>query len=340
MKTVKTLFITHRGERHQQDALAAAPPELEIIMRRSPSKDDIMALLPGVEFLISERSGEIDADMIAAGTDLRLIQRLGSQTWDIDLASAQRAGIAVSYWPVYSSIMVAEHMLLQILALAKRLREMIAITNAAGEWGQPPRRSDEDTFAYNWSHRVGVRGIFKSTVGIVGFGEIGLELARRLRPFECTVLYNKRSPLPSQAEADLGIAYAGLDELLARSDTVCMLLPYFAETEGIVNDAFLARMKPGALLVSAGGSGILDEAAVARAYAAGHVAGFATDTFEWEPVHPGSPLLPVARLQDANVVLTPHTAAGTQPVGPTGRLDDYTNLLNLIYGRPLEFRMV
>ena len=90
-----TLFITHRGERHQQDALNAAPAELDIAMRRTPSKDEIIALLPGKEFLITERSGEIDADIIWAGHDLRLIQRLGAQTHDIDLDAARAAGIPV-----------------------------------------------------------------------------------------------------------------------------------------------------------------------------------------------------------------------------------------------------
>ena len=84
-----TLWITHRGERHQQAALSSAPPELAITMRRSPSKEEILSLLPGMEFLVSERTGEIDADIIAAGKDLRLIQRLGSQTYDIDLAGRQ-----------------------------------------------------------------------------------------------------------------------------------------------------------------------------------------------------------------------------------------------------------
>jgi len=339
MDTHKTLFITHRGERHQQDALRAAPPELAVTLRRSPSKAEIISLLPGVEFLISERSGAIDAEIIAAGKELRLIQRLGSQTWDIDTQAAQRAGIAVCYWPVHGTIMVAEHMLLQMLALAKRLREMIAVANAAGDWGEP-RRSDEDTFAYNWANRAGVRSLYRAVVGIVGFGEIGVELARRLRPFECTVLYNKRNPLPPSAETELGIAYAGMEELLARSDFVCMLLPYFPETDGIVNDAFLAQMKPGALLVSCGGSGILDEEAVARAYASGRLSGVATDTFVWEPLRPDNPLLSAARLPESNLVLTPHTAAGTDPVGPAGRVEDYTNLLNMIHGRLLRYRLV
>ena len=97
MTTHPTLFITHRGERHQQAALDAAPAELDVTLRRSPSKDEIIALLPGKEFLITERSGEIDADIIRAGHDLRLIQRLGAQTHDIDLDAARAAGIPVCY---------------------------------------------------------------------------------------------------------------------------------------------------------------------------------------------------------------------------------------------------
>ena len=74
-----TLFITHRGLFHQQELFEAAPPELDITMARSPSKEEILALLPGKEFLITERTGTIDQEIIQAGKDLRLIQRLGSQ---------------------------------------------------------------------------------------------------------------------------------------------------------------------------------------------------------------------------------------------------------------------
>ena len=79
-------------------------------------QQQIIDLLPGKEFLISERTGEIDAEIIAAGKELRLIQRLGSQTWDIDVQAARKAGIPVCYLPVRGCIMVAEHMLLQMLA--------------------------------------------------------------------------------------------------------------------------------------------------------------------------------------------------------------------------------
>ena len=245
-----TLFITHRGERHQQAALGAAPAELDVTMRRSPSKDEIIALLPGMEFLITERTGEIDADIIAAGKDLRLIQRLGSQAYDIDLAAAQAAGIPVCYLPVQSCIMVAEHMLMQMLALAKRVRETMDLTQEANDFGQPPKRCDEDYFAYNWTGRENVVGLWGATVGILGMGEIGAELARRLRGFGCTVLYNKRNRLPEAAEREINVRFAEVDDMLARSDYVCMLLPFFPETEQSLGAGFFARMKPESMFVS------------------------------------------------------------------------------------------
>lgn len=336
----KTLFITHRGLRHQQAALEAAPAELEVTMRRSPSKEEIIALLPEMEFLISERTGEIDADIIAAGKKLRLIQRLGSQTYDIDLEAARAAGIPVCYLPVRSCIMVAEHMLLQMLALAKRLREVMDLTLEADDFGQPPKRCDEDYFAYNWTGRENILGLWGATVGILGMGEIGTELARRLRGFGCTVLYNKRNPLPEAAERELNVQFAGVDDMLARSDYVCMLLPFFPETEQSLSRDFFAKMKPGSIFVSCGGSGVVDEEALAEALRSGHLYGAAVDTYTFEPIAPDDPLLPLARDPRANIVLTPHTAAGTVAAASSERYGDYTNIMRVLHGEPLVGRLV
>ena len=332
-----TLFITHRGERHQQAALAAAPAELEIIMVRTPSREQILALIPGKEFLVSERTGAIDADIIRAGKDLRLIQRLGSQTHDIDLAAARAAGVPVCYLPVLSCIRVAEHMMLQMLACAKKLREVMDITLSAADFGHPPKRCDEDYFAYNWSGRQDIRGFWGATVGILGFGEIGAELARRLQGFGCKILYNKRNPLPAEAERELNIRFVSADDLVAQSDYVCMLMPFFPETEGLLNRDFFARMKPGAVYVSCGG--VFGDEALAEACASGHLFGAAVDTYRFEPISPDSPLLPVARRSQANLVLTPHTAAGASAANAVERSEDYDNLLRVLRGEELIGRM-
>ncbi len=334
------LFITHRGERHQQDALGAAPEYLEVSMLRSPSKEEIIAALPGKDFLITERTGEIDADIIAAGSNLRLIQRLGSQTYDIDLKAAKKAGIPVCYLPVRSCIMVAEHMVLQILALAKRLREVMDLTESADDFGKPPKQCDEDYFAYNWTGRENLLGLWESTVGILGFGEIGTELTRRLQGYGCNILYNKRNRLPEEAEAELNIEFATQDELLEKSDFLCMLLPYFPETALSLDADFFARMKPGACFVSCGGSGVVDDQALADAVASGHLYGAAVDTFVYEPISKDSPLLPLARNPQTNLVLTPHTAAGSASASSKSRTGDYINIHRILTGDKLVGRLV
>ncbi len=337
-----TLFITHRGERHQQAALTGSPPELAITIKRSPTKKEIIDLLPGVQFLISERSGLIDADIIAAGKDLRLIQRLGSLTFDIDLESARKAGIAVSCLPVQSCILVAEHMIMQMLACAKRLREMMDITHLAENYGKPPKLCDEDYFAYNWAGCSDIHGLWGSTVGILGFGEIGAEVARRLHGFGCKLLYNKRNPVPSAAERELGVTYAGWDELISTSDYVCMLLPYFPETAISLNDAFFAKMKQGAIFVSCGGSGVVDEEALARALRTGKLYGAALDTFTYEPIARNDPLLPLVSDPRFNLILTPHTAAGSGPIGVKPgeeRLGDFVNVMRLLAGKVIIGRV-
>ena len=165
-----TLFITHRGLFHQKGALDAAPPGFDITIVKSPSKEEILALLPGKEFLITERSGNIDREIIQAGKDLRLIQRLGSQTHDIDLDAAKQAGIPVCYLPIRTCIMVAEHMMMQILGLSKRVNEMMEVTLNADNFGKEPTRCTEDVFAYNWSEREDIRGLVGIHRGDIGDG--------------------------------------------------------------------------------------------------------------------------------------------------------------------------
>lgn len=336
----RTLFVTSRGQQQQQWALEGAPAGLDIVMRRDPSKDEIIALLPDMEFFISERTGTIDADMIAAGKNLRLIQRLGIQTWDIDLRAAQAAGIPVCCLPVLTCQLVAEHVFLQMLGMVKRVRELMKISEDGGDWGTPPRKCDEDHFAYNWSRREDIGGIMDKKVGILGFGEIGLELALRLKPFGATTLYNKRRPLPAAAEQQFSIQYASRDEVAATCDVVVALLPLLPGSEETLNADFFRCMKPGALFIQTGGSGTVDEIALADALRSGHLGGAAVDGFTWEPVQPHNPLLALARDPMVNLILTPHVAAGAIRLTGSIRAGDYVNIEAMLRGGGLRHRLV
>jgi glyoxylate reductase len=336
MSSFETLLITHRGLFQQQNLVSAAPEELHITVRRDISKADMLELLQDMEFLISEREDVIDADMIAAGRKLRLIQRLGSQTWDIDLEAARRAGIPVCHWPDQSTINVAEHCLMMTLDLIKKSRDCMNIMNSAA-WTLKSRRSDEDTFAYNWSGRIGISTLRGMKAGILGFGEIGRELAVRLRGFETNVLYHKRRRMPADAEAQIGIMYAEPQEITRQVDVLYCLLPYSQEADQSLNRDFFKQMKPGSYFVFCGGSGVVDENGLIEALTTGRLAGAALDTYTWEPLPAASPLLVLYRDLSVNLILTPHIAAGTIAGGRAG---DYTNLTRLFTGQELLYRVV
>jgi phosphoglycerate dehydrogenase-like enzyme len=334
----KTVFLTQRGLRHQQRALAAAPPELAITIHRDPAGAELLALLAEAEFLISERSGEIGAELIAAAPNLRLIQRLGIQTWDIDLTAARAAGVAVCCRPLQGCVMVAEHMLLQILGVLKRVRELTKITADAADWGIIAQRGDEEHFSYNWSKRAGVGKLGNCAVGILGFGEIGLELAIRLHDFDCRMLYNKRHRLPGHVEERYGLHFALPDEVARQSDVVCSLLPYQGP-DAPLNAAFFAQMKVGSYFVHCGSGAVVDEPALIAILRSGHLAGAALDTYTYEPLRPDDPLLELARDPMSNLILTPHMAGGGVTTGSRGRSHDYDNIMAMLNGQPLQYQI-
>lgn len=337
-KNYRVVFITERGHRHQQAVLAAAPDILDIVMLRHPDRETLNHHLAEADYLISERSGTVDFRMIKEAPKLKMILRLGSVTHDIDIEAARMARVIVCYWPVATVIRVAEHVMMQILALSKKVRESESIALAASsQWGES-KRTDEDTFAYNWSDRQNVEGVWQRTIGILGLGEIGTELARRLQGWGCELIYHKHRRLPESIEAELSLRYVDLNTLFLQSDYVANLLPYFSSTDRLINGAILAKMKEGACIVSCGSGSVIDEDALAEAVRSGKLAGAALDTFEWEPIRADNPLIGLAQ-DNFNVLLTPHIAAGAAAAAELGRAGDYTNIINDINGTALKYRV-
>lgn len=227
-------------------------------------------------------------EMMARAPRLRLIQKWGTGYEKIDVQAAARHGIAVAITAGANADTIAEHALTLMLAV---MRRVVVADRAvrAGRWIPSELRPVS-------------RRLFGKTVGIVGFGNIGRALARQLRGFEPTVLYNKRGGR-LQNEAELGATYVSLEELLARSDIVSLHCPGGAANRHMIGRAQLAAMQPGAVLINVARGELVVEQDLVDALTSGKLSGAGLDVFSEEPLRPASPL----RGLD-NVVLTPHSA--------------------------------
>lgn len=329
------LWLTERSPRHQQSALKAAPDGLQVTIQ-PPDFALFAPYLPQTDFVISERRTEMTSEMLDLASQLKLIVRLGSLVDDIDLAACQQRGILVSCQPVDIAIAVAEHLMMQMLALLKRLNEAHATTIAA-QHDLPASRTDENTFSYNWSRFAKVQNLRGKTIAIIGMGEIGVELVRRLRAFlPSQIFYNKRTPHSPEVETQLAITYATFEECVAQADILVNLLPYSPETDLKINAGVFQQMKAGGFLVHAGSGSTLHEQDLIEALEQ-HLGGAALDTYEYEPLQPNHPLSVFAQNPAHNLLLTPHIAAGT---GTPDRSADYAEVVRFLAGQPLQWRVV
>jgi phosphoglycerate dehydrogenase-like enzyme len=253
---------------------------------RTLGEAELIALLPGC-FATVAGGERYDERVFAAAPELKVVARMGVGYDQVDVAAATRHGVAVAMGFGTNHEAVADLAFTMMGALGNRLfayhREVME-----GRWG-------------GHFHP----GLFRKTVGILGLGRIGRALARRCRGFEMRVLAYDAAPDPAHAEAER-IELVPLERLFREADFVSVHAPHGPETDKLVSRALLALMKPSAFLINTARGGLVDEAALCEALAAGRIAGAGLDVFEVEPLPAGSPL---RRL--ANVVLTPHCAGGS-----------------------------
>lgn len=338
MKKYKVIYQTSLSVIHQKSALSSAPENLDVIIKRDPSKEELMELVRDADFLISEREGVIDNELISGAPGLKLIQRIGRRSYDIDLEYAKSRGVAVCSQPIEKALNVAEHMMMQILTLSKYVRRSMNIMKPGASWDRDPQECDEDTFAINWTGMKNIRSLHNMTVGILGFGEIGHELALRLKPFRSEILYNKRKRLPISVEKELGLKYRDSDAMFRESDIICSLLPLLPGIHGTINKLTIDLMKKGSFVVHCGASSTVNERDVAEALKSGQLGGFAADTYAWEPVEPDNPLVSAAADPMINAVLTPHIAVGS--VSRPWFENIYSNISSYLADEPLSDRLV
>ena len=238
-------------------------------------------------------SDRIDATLLAACPQLRVVANMAVGYNNIDIPACTAAGVLATNTPDVLTETTADFAFALMMAAARRMAESERFLRR-GEW---------DRWAYDMFTGSDVHG---ATLGILGMGRIGQAIARRgALGFGMQVLYHNRSRLPPEQEAPLNARYVDKATLLQQCDHLVLVLPYCAASHHSIGAAELALMKPTGTLTNVARGGIVDDAALAAALRRGQIAAAALDVFEGEPrVHPELLTLP-------NVVLTPHIASAT-----------------------------
>ena len=268
---------------------------------------ELTARIRDAEVVVNIRSSSrFTSEVFAACPRLKLLSIWGTGTDNVDLAAAARHGVTVTNTPGVAAISIAEHCLMLMLAVARKIVDVDARVRR-GEWP-----------------RAQVSQMHGKTLGVIGLGAIGRRFAKLGQGIGMNVASWTMNPKP-----ELGFPHVELDELYRRSDVVSLHVRLSEQTRGMVGRAQFESMKPGAILLNTARGPVVDEAAMVESLTTGHLAGAGLDVFAVEPLPAGSPLKTLP-----NVVLTPHSAGVTPETTEAGLQMAIDNVWNWLGGGP------
>lgn len=277
---------------------------------------ELLERVRGADALFCLLHDRIDAELLdAAGQSLRVVSTMSVGYDHVDVAACRARTVAVGNTPGVLTETTADLTLALMLATARRLPEALAAVRD-GSWG-----------AWRPEWLTG-RDLFGATVGIVGMGRIGLAVARRLRGFDCRLLY--AGSRPGDEAAALGAVAVSLDDLLRRSDFVTLHCPLTEQTRHLINARTLAVMQPHAILINTSRGGVVDQEALYAALSAGSIGAAGLDVTSPEPLPTDHPLLSLP-----NCVVLPHIGSATVSTRTRMALLATENVLAGLQGIPL-----
>ncbi|MGE0492878.1 MAG: phosphoglycerate dehydrogenase [Vulcanimicrobiota bacterium] len=295
-----------------EEALEALRKSAEVDVKTGLSPQELVSIIGDYDALLIRSATQVTAEVIEAGKNLQVIGRAGVGVDNVDVKAATARGILVINSPEGNTISAAEHTMALLLAAARRLPWAHA-SMERGEW-------DRKTFT---GHEL-----YNKTLGVVGFGRIGREVASRAASFKMKVLAH--DPFVSdEMIASTGATSAEIDQLVAQADFITVHVPKVPETENLFNAERLAKMKKGAFLINCARGGIVDEAALVEVVNSGQLGGAALDVFESEPPAKDSPVRSTDRL-----VTTPHLAASTEEAQLRVATDVAEQVVEVLAGGP------
>lgn len=256
-------------------------------------RDELLGGLADVDALVVRNRTQVDASLLASAPKLRVVGRLGVGLDNIDVPACAARGIEVIPATGANALAVAEYVVCTVMLLL-RGAYLSSQAVAEGKWPRNALGAGRETAG--------------KTLGIVGFGGIGRLVARLAQGLGMKVLATDPAIAADEPVwRESGVAFRGLDDLLAEADAVSLHVPLTHDTRYLITAGRLARMKRGAVLVNTARGGVVDEPALGDALRSGHLGGAALDVFESEPLPAGSPLAGAP-----NLILTPHVAGVTR----------------------------
>lgn len=266
-----------------------AHPDFDVKQRTDLTAEELTDQIKDYDALIVRSRTKVTAELIQAADRLKVIARAGVGVDNINIDAATEKGIIVINAPAGNTIAATEHTLAMMLALARNIPQAYD-SLTSGQWERKRFKGVE---------------LYQKTLGIIGMGRIGTEVAKRAKSFQMNIL--GYDPFLTEDRAKkLGIMKAGLGEIAEKADFITVHTPLTAETRGLINAEYLAKTKKGVRLINCARGGIIDEQALVDAVNSGHVAGAAIDVFEHEP--PENTEL----THHPNIIVTPHLGASTE----------------------------
>ncbi len=284
---------------------AAAP--FEIIAPDSTEEEALLVLAPEAEATLCYKAA-LPASVIRAAGKLRYIQKHGLNCKNIAVEAARERGIPVGTQSLMRNATVAEQALTLMLCCERKTipGQKAVEAGVYREMGLEPVATSQWNIRPNWPEIEGVAELYGKSAGVIGMGDIGMDIARRCLAFGMEIFYYQRTRHLAQVEAEYRAAYLPFDDLLERVDYLVLVLPHTEDSEGMIGAEQLARMKKTAALINVGRGALVDEAALARALEQGEIAMAGLDVYRYEPLPYDSPLIGLP-----GAVLLPHTGGGS-----------------------------
>ncbi|MBK9344299.1 MAG: phosphoglycerate dehydrogenase [Dehalococcoidia bacterium] len=287
----------------------------DVEVKTGQAADALVASIENYDALVVRSETKVTRAIIEAGVRLQVIGRAGVGVDNIDLEAATERGVIVVNAPQGNTIAAAEHTIALLMALARHIPQADA-SMRAGKWDRKSYVGTE------------VRG---KTLGVIGLGPIGSEVARRGVGLDMRVLGHDPY-VAEERTRSLGAEPADFETLISVADFISVHVPMTAATKGMISTEQFVRMKDGVRLLNVARGGIIDEAALAAAVQSGKVAGAAVDVFTAEPIDPENPLL-----GDRRIITTPHLGASTAEAQERVAVDVAEQIVDVLAGRPARY---